>query len=318
MSPGSPLAPCGVTGRDSQRPAGWRLGWRLGRGWDLPAAPPRRSPSTPSARASPSSPWTGPCPTPGPQVRPLPLTTGPLNPPGVPLIPKKPFPVPRAAPLPPPRLWPLSLCGAPRSAVRCPADPEVAVATDPSPDALPPLTPLPPTLPSQPPRSPSGPERAPSPHTFSPEVPVSPRGPFSPSAPRSPRSPWVRGQGSGAGAGGLSPSEGLSSRISWPCPPGSPTRTPGRPRLHREQPLTMSPLAPRGPGGPRTIAESPCVKGGRGTGEWVSQRRQEPRAHPPASPRPTLTLSPFSPAAPGSPCGVQECESPPGGGVPEP
>lgn len=147
LSPGSPLVPCGVTRRDSQRPAGWRLGPASGSS-TLPTPPP-------TAHISPSSPRTGPCPTPGPQVRPLPLTTGPLNPPGVPLIPKKPFPVPRAAP-PPPRLWPLSLCGAPRSAVRCPADPEVTVATDSSPrrpsPSYPPSCPRsPPSLPGTPP-----------------------------------------------------------------------------------------------------------------------------------------------------------------------
>lgn len=57
----------------------------------------------------------------------------------------------------------------------------------------------------------------PLPCTFSPGFPLSPRGPLSPSMPGGPRSPWVKGQKSGSGAGGPSPSEfELSDRLAQP------------------------------------------------------------------------------------------------------
>lgn len=97
----------------------------------------------------------------------------------------------------------------------------------------------------------------PLPCTFSPGFPLSPRGPLSPSMPGSPRSPCVGGQKSGSGAGGSSLSE---LRFSDPL-----AQPPEKPLPHQRETqfghgpdlLTMSPLAPRGPGGPTAMAASP-------------------------------------------------------------
>lgn len=89
--------------------------------------------------------------------------------------------------------------------------------------------------------------------------------------------------------------KGPGAQTPGPAPRSIPTPRP--------DPLTVSPLVPRGPGGPMAAAESPWVDGG-------SQGVSAPR---PALPHTfaALTLSPFDPASPASPWWVGESESHP-------